>query len=148
MSGGFRDGEVRGVPDTGQDRTPRWEVQWFGYAGHFIASRWCYFHLATLVGPWLVSTVGDYHPPRSDYSVDAESPRKTIGWERDFETYVFRAGPTCHADGCDCGMPSLLDAEEVETHGAMTAGAATRNHYAMCEKYTTISANETEEETV
>jgi len=37
---------------------PESKWKWFGDAGHFICSQWCQFHLCTLVGKYLISTVG------------------------------------------------------------------------------------------
>jgi hypothetical protein len=47
-----------------------WE--WFGNAAHLIVSRDCRFHLATLVGPWLISTVGEYFPDERSREIHAE----------------------------------------------------------------------------
>lgn len=41
------------------------EWEWFGNAAHFICGRWCRFHLATKVGKYLISTVGEYVSPRN-----------------------------------------------------------------------------------
>lgn len=35
---------------------------WFGHAGHLIVAQWCRFHLCTLIGDIMVSTVGEYVP--------------------------------------------------------------------------------------
>ena len=45
-----------------------WE--WFGLSGHFIYAYRCRFHLCTKVGPWLVSTVGQYVPSYKPDSPD------------------------------------------------------------------------------
>ena len=42
---------------------PKEDWKWFGSPGHYICSRWCRFHLCTLVGQYIVSTIGEYvHP--------------------------------------------------------------------------------------
>lgn len=38
--------------------------KWYGQAAHLIVGQWCRFHMATEIGPWLVSTVGAYVHPR------------------------------------------------------------------------------------
>src|SRR5262245_20633370 len=94
-----------------------WE--WFGCAGHFICGQWCRFHLCTLVGEFLVSTVGEYvHPKHSNGSEADESrwlkanwPGEDIGYKRKYETMVFRAGERCKAKDCNCGLPSTEGSE-------------------------------------
>jgi len=76
----------------------RWK--WFGSSAHFICGRWCRFHLATLVGKYLISTVGEFvHPRNSGGSEEVESkwlaknfPGKDIGINTKYETMVFHAG--------------------------------------------------------
>jgi hypothetical protein len=53
-----------------------------GWAGHFIASRNCLFRRHTHVGPYCVSTVGDYYPAGGN-------EREKVGCNRFFETMVF-----------------------------------------------------------
>lgn len=127
---------------------PRDEWQWFGHAAHFICGRWCRFHLATQVGPWLVSTVGQYVHPRHGKGTEvgesawlAKNPNgEEIGFGRFYETMVFRAGEPCTAKDCGCGLPTLADASEQDSSGYNDAGAATRGHYAMCDKWAAVSA--------
>src|SRR5262245_46801635 len=87
--------------------------QWYGNAGHFICGRWCRFHLATRVGPWLVSTVGEFVHPRHGGGSEIEEarwlranwPGEDIGLDRKYETMVFRAGDPCETKDCGCGLP-------------------------------------------
>ena len=61
----------------------------FPYPGHFICADRCRFFRHTHVGRrWCVSTVGDLH-------LTPSGPREPVGWQRDYETYVFdlRADP-------------------------------------------------------
>lgn len=119
------------------------EWKWFGSPAHFICGRWCRFHLCTLVGPWLVSTVGEYiHPRHAQGSEQAESEYlvehpfgEEIGCNRLFETMVFRAGAPCTEEGCQCGLPELADAGELDSRGYNTRGDATKGHHAMCLKW-------------
>lgn len=116
--------------------------QWFGHAGHFICGQWCRFHLTTKVGPWLVSTVGEYvHPRHCNGNERAEAewliknPQgEEIGCGRFYETMVFRAGKPCEEPDCSCGLPSI-DGSEVDFSGYKNAGDATRGHAALCLKY-------------
>jgi len=118
-----------------------WE--WFGRPAHFICAQWCRFHMATLVGPWVVSTVGAYvHPRHGKGNERSESewlaenyPGEEIGHGRKFETMVFRAdGSRCDAEGCGCELPGI-DGHELDCNGYMTDGEATRGHTAMCRKW-------------
>lgn len=120
----------------------RGEWEWFGQAGHFICSRWCRFHLCTKVGPWLVSTVGEYvHPRHSGGREDAEAawlkrnwPGEDIGPNRKYETMVFLSGVPCASPDCGCGLPAI-DGSEVECVGYNTAKDARAGHLALCNKW-------------
>lgn len=137
----------------------RREWRWFGNAGHFICGHMCRFHLCTLVGPWLVSTVGQMWPSRTSCEVhaeihDAEWFAKNrhrrgddfdaaymerfgyyeIGYGRTFETMVFAAGTPCVDEDCACGLPTI-SGSELEANGYKKAGEATDGHYAMCERW-------------
>ena len=118
--------------------TTDWE--WFGSAGHFICGQWCRFHLTTKVGPWLISTVGEYvHPRHSGGSELKEDewlkenwPGEDIGCDRKYETMVFRAGEPCE---CGCGMPRIDGGEERNCAGYNDAKSAREGHIKMCENY-------------
>lgn len=139
---------------------PRDQWEWFGKAGHFICGQDCRFHLCTLVGPWLVSTVGEYLPDSSIWEIEAKFRGVTlegrgdarradymrkvgysqIGSGRTYETMVFPAGERCSAEGCGCGMPTASDWSERDERGYNDAAAATRGHYEMCEKWAVLPA--------
>ena len=131
----------------------RWE--WFGSPAHFICSLDCRFHMATLVGPWVVSTVGEYLPDSGSWDIYARSAGVTldgrgddrrgqflreVGWVeigagRKYETYVFRAtGERCKAPDCGCGLPEWTGSE-IDSEGYNERGDAQRGHVAMCEKW-------------
>lgn len=113
--------------------------KWYGTAAHFICGHYCRFHLATLVGDTLVSTVGQMVPPYEiqggDLTEDkwlAENPNgKEIGLNRFYETMTFKAGKPCRTDGCNCGLP-LTDGESIDFTGYNYSADATRGHYEMC----------------
>lgn len=107
--------------------------RWHGVAAHFICGYRCRFHLATEVGAWLVSTVGDL------YDTD-EGERRPLGCDADsfYETYVFHLGDApkrCEEPGCDCGLPEPTEWCEVYGKRSATRGAATREHLAACAEY-------------
>jgi hypothetical protein len=120
---------------------PEADWKWFGLAGHFICGRWCRFHLCTQVGDFLVSTVGMYvHPmngkghERAEAEWLAKNPNGAeIGYQRFYETMVFKAGKPCTADGCGCGQPGL-DSGELDGDGYNDVKAATIGHRMMCLK--------------
>ena len=107
----------------------KWE--WYGYPAHFICANDCRFRLATKVGKYIVSTVGDLH------YIHEKGKRQTLGAGDDsfFETCVFRAGSVCADNGCDCGEARILDGMEIDGIRAATAGEARKTHMEMCRKY-------------
>jgi hypothetical protein len=132
---------------------------WFGHAAHFICGRWCQFHMATQVGRYLVSTVGEYWPDRKVREIHAQvhdpdwllkNARlmgdefdaaymkrfgfETIGCDRKYETMVFKAGEPCTSKGCGCGLPTIDDSE-LDFVGSNDAKTATEGHRAMCRKW-------------
>jgi hypothetical protein len=120
---------------------PHSEWRWFGNAAHFICGRWCRFHMATQVGGYLISTLGEYVHPRHGGSEKAESEwlkenwtGEDIGCDRKYETMVFVAGKPCDAPDCGCGLPSI-SGDELDFRGYNRAAEATRGHMAMCEKF-------------
>ncbi len=143
--------------------TPREEWEWFGSAGHLIVASECRFHLCTLVGPWLVSTVGEWLPDSGSWHIYAETRGVTIegrgdarrsdflnkvgfieiGCGRLYETMVFRtSGERCSLPECDCEQPVVSDWSELDSDGYNLRGDAQRGHYAMCEKVAALAVGE------
>lgn len=109
---------------------PRAKWIWQGSPGHFIAAESCVFHLCTIVGPWIVSTVGEYHP--RGRGVEALGKPETIGFNRLYETMVFRAA-RCADPGCDAFHQESGTNEDFAP--ANTRAEATAAHMAMCTKW-------------
>lgn len=102
---------------------PKSEWYWCGYAGHFVGGARCRFHLSTIVGKYLVSTVGDYYPKTSE-------ARETIGLGRYFETMVFPC------DGLDEHLdPKITNFEHIDSFGYQDSKHAENGHHALCEKW-------------
>jgi hypothetical protein len=128
------------------------EWVWLGNAGHFICAQWCRFHLATIVGPWLVSTVGEYvHPRHSEGSEQKDSawwienwPGEDIGYNRKYETMVFHitSDKKCQVENCGCSTPADVDFSELDVDGYNLRGDAERGHLAMCMKWADIKPEE------
>lgn len=133
---------------------PRESWEWFGSPGHLIVAQDCRFHLCTLVGPWLVSTVGEWLPDSSSWDIFAHGveiegrgdARRAdflnkvgfveVGFGRKFETMVFRAtDERCTEAECECEMPIVRDWSELDSDGYNLRGDAQRGHYAMCERW-------------
>lgn len=104
---------------------PESEWIWQGHAGHPIVAAKCRFHLATRIGAFLISTVGEYHP-----TGQKTMERLGAGDESFYETFVFKAGGTM-----ECGCAVMADPCEVEGVRYATASKATEGHLAMCRKY-------------
>jgi len=102
--------------------------KWYGYAGHFIGGKKCAFHLATRVGSYLVSTVGDYRP-------DGQS-RETVGSgpEDFFETFVFE----CDGEDSD-GNPSIANWSSIDCKRYEDSLVAEQGHYEFCHRYAKVS---------
>lgn len=135
---------------------PQAEWEWFGSAAHLIVAAECRFHLATFIGPWLVSTVGEWLPDSSSWHIYADTRGVTlegrgdarradflnkvgfieIGMGRLYETMVFPVGTDrCEIPGCNCGMPDVVDWGELDSDAYNVRGDAQRGHYAMCERW-------------
>lgn len=135
---------------------PRNEWEWFGVASHLIVGSDCRFHLATHVGPWLVSTVGEWLPDSSTWDIYTNTRGVTlegrgdarradflkkvgfieIGAGRLYETMVFALGDErCAEPDCNCGQQLVADWGELDSDAYNNRRDAQRGHYAMCEKW-------------
>ena len=131
----------------------KWE--WFGRPGHFICAEDCRFHLCTLIGDHLVSTVGALLPDAPVREIKAECRgivlegrgdarlhdyMKKLGYDeigcgRKYETMVFKVtGKRCMAKGCACGLPEIIPSE-LDCEGYNDEGAAQVGHMVMCLKW-------------
>jgi hypothetical protein len=133
---------------------------WFGNVGHFICGHLCRFHMTTQVGKYLVSTVGEMWPDRGSREIharlhDAEwhaannhlkgdeydaaymkrFDYQEIGYNRKYETMVFKAGASCTSKTCGCGLP-MIDGGELDALTYNDAKAATEGHMKLVQKWT------------
>jgi len=118
---------------------PEKDWRWQGHAGHFICSPRCLFHLNTLVGNYIISTVGDYRP-----DMEKSEKAEEIGCNRLFETYVFEGHHSC---GCGCEARIPTEWCEIDSYCSNTAKKAREGHMEMCYKYAKMggASNESEE---
>lgn len=138
---------------------PKTNWKWFGHAGHLCVAQWCRFHLCTQVGGYLVSTVGEYWPPRAVREIHAKIHDvawfnancgllgdnfdsaymkrfgfEEIGFGRTYETMVFKAGTPCTDEKCGCGLPEI-DGSELDFRGYSSVKNATNGHHELCETW-------------
>jgi hypothetical protein len=111
------------------------KIKHYGYAGHFICSDSCRFHLTTSVGKYLVSTVGALFYPK-------DSKMQEVGCGRKFETFVFETNGICNVADCGCGLPNIIP-REIDGIGCNTAGEAQKNHEKMITKYSKRASTKT-----
>jgi hypothetical protein len=132
-------------------KIPQDQWKWFGTAGHFICGQWCRFHLATQVGGFLISTVGEFVHPRHGKGNEANEakwlkenwPGEEIGLNRKYETMVFKAGSVCSIPGCGCGLPEI-SGSEIDFSGYNVRGEAAAGHMTMCLKYAVLEEDNDE----
>jgi len=134
------------------------EWEWFGVSGHFICGLDCRFHLATLVGKYWISTVGEYLPDYQLREILAESRGivlegsgdhrlsdylekigyEDVGFGRKYETMVFPllTDARCDNEECCCGQPIDIDfSEELFVRGYLRRGEATLGHMETCRNF-------------
>lgn len=99
---------------------------WQGRPAHFICAAECAFRLCTVVGEYIVSSVGAMDSGKKDGKF------REIGCGRKFETFVFKRGQIC--TDCDCGE-YRIDGSEIDSVGANSDAECRANHMAMCHKY-------------
>lgn len=106
---------------------PRETWRWQGSPGHFILGDRCVYHLNTVVGPWLVSTVGELRDAwRDDF--------RPVGHDRMFETMVFRAGSPCTEDA-GCGEVHIASPECLAMRAANNRREAEAAHLEVCDAW-------------
>lgn len=117
-------------------RIPTEDWVWDGHAAHLIVGSRCQFHLATRVGDYQISTVGEYLPESNrntdggEYGGKEYARFETVGAGRLFETYVFRCGGP--------GFGTVDEFLEVDSLAANDHDSATRNHMELCRKYAVL----------
>ena len=132
---------------------------WMPHPAHLCVSHMCRFHLSTYVGKYIVSTVGEYSPPRSVKEITARIKdldwheknnhlkgeeyeyaylRKfgfdEIGMSRTYETMVFKAVKSLHS--CCPYIPE--SGSEVDFKGYKNSQDAYAGHLKLCKKWSKI----------
>lgn len=121
------------------------KIKNFGHPAHFICGNNCRFHLATQVGDYLISTVGelvfDSSVKKVLDKVRDDREFEEIGFGRTYETMVFRAGEKCEAEGCNCGLP-VIDGSELDFLGYNDADSANKGHQRLVAKWLRKQVNQ------
>jgi hypothetical protein len=104
---------------------------WQGHAAHFCASSSCLFRMATRVGDYIISTVGEYWPDGAE-----KMERIGAGDKSFYETFVFPAGKEI-----ECGCTAVASLSEMEGVRYATAREAQEGHMDMCRKYARRKTN-------
>ncbi len=129
-------------------KIPKEKWIWMPHPAHFRMAKDCQFFLATKVGKYIVSTVGELFPDAPVREIFAESRKVTlegkgdarmydymkkigfgdIGYERKYETMVFCA-KKMPAGECNVCPFRIIVQKEVDMMGYKTAKDAFKGHY-------------------
>jgi|SRR6266853_2466893 len=125
---------------------------WMPHAAHFICGNDCRFHLATYVGDYIVSTVGEYLPDSEVREIIASVKKiklegrgdirladfmkkcgyQDLGVDRKYETMVFKGRKQ---DKHKCCPYRIEDYTEIDCNGYNKAEDAYKGHLELCEKW-------------
>lgn len=97
---------------------------WMPHAAHFISYFNCQFRLATYVGGYIVSTLGEFKENPSGKNLP-------LGASRTYETMVFKAKKSNN----DCCPYVPRELKHVDFEGYNDAGAAYKGHMKLCSKW-------------
>ena len=110
---------------------PVYKWKWQGHPGHFISANKCMFRMSTVVGKYLISTIGEYYPNLGNTRGE-EVVREPIGYDGQYyETYIFTVGES----EMECGCAQVSDWCEIDGKRTSTAKEANLTHMEMCYKY-------------
>ena len=107
---------------------------WLPHAAHLCVGNYCRFHIATEVGGYIVSTVGEYVPDSIMHKIRGKDRTgfEDIGWGRKYQTMVFKSQvvtqPTCCPFRQDEGG-------ELDMVGYNDPAEAMAGHMRLCRKW-------------
>ena len=129
---------------------------WMPHVAHFCCGDRCQFRLATYVGKYIVSTVGDWWPSRSsreihakvydkewlyinehlkgddfDYAYLKEFGYTDVGCDRKYETMVFKAKKSKQ----NCCPWEMKSCENLDMDGYNLPTDARKGHMRLCDKW-------------
>lgn len=102
---------------------------WMGHGTHFVGRSKCGLRLATYVGSYIVSTVGEYAPGEVWIELNGCGPGDDPMF---YETLVWEAVEAPDDRTC---CPYRIEGNEIERMYYETASEATAGHMAFCEKW-------------
>ncbi len=103
--------------------------KWFGSPAHCVIGKECIFHLATDVGKYLVSTIGEYKVGNEILPLSGSALNEGKGYK--YETHVFLIEGRCE---CGCGLPQH-NGESLDGRYLETAKEANQTHLEFCYKW-------------
>lgn len=130
---------------------------WMPHPAHFICAQDCRFFMATKVGDYIISTVGEYFPDAPIREIFAQSRNKPLegmgdarradymkkigfeelhygGWL--YETMVFKAK---ESEGCKACAFVIDSGNNLDEEWYKKPEEAVAGHYKMCEKYSKLT---------
>jgi hypothetical protein len=131
---------------------------WMPHAAHLVVANRCLFHLATCVGNYIVSTVGEYLPDETAREIHCQSlgivlngkgdERRAdflekvgyveVGLGRKYETMVF---PAKKSDE-QCCPYEAASWNELDLRGYNDPGEAYQGHLEICQRYSEMELPE------
>lgn len=102
---------------------------WLPHPAHFVGAFRCDFRLATVVGDFIISTVGEYR-----FSADKKISK--IGPDRFYETMVFFK-KDYNLENCGC-YKFEIDGDCIELDGYDKCDEAMSGHNKICRKYSML----------
>ena len=116
------------------------EYQSWDRPSHFISAPDCQFGHTTLVGKYVISSVGEMplHNSFRDLgtSLSPDGKFMYIGNGRIYETMVFEwSGELCQEEKCNCGKAMIKNGREFAMRGAMTREQCLENHDELIEVF-------------
>lgn len=134
---------------------------WMPHPAHFICSHDCKFVMATKVGKYIVSTVGEYFPdaPIREINVECRGIKlegkgdarranymqklgfEDIGYNRKYETMVFKAQSFKKKYPKEteiCCPFAIIVSKNTDSNGYNKASDAFKGHYKMCDKWSKL----------
>lgn len=138
---------------------------WMPHPAHYICARDCKFFLATKIGDYIISTIGEYWPDSQIRKIHAEihDPKwweenkhekgdsfdykyakhfgfDDIGAGRKYETMVFKAIPSSEKGPTHCkACPFQIESgDNCDGDGYNDPKEAFEGHYKLCEKYSML----------
>lgn len=107
---------------------------WMPHAAHFVGADSCIFRMATYVGGYIVSTVGEYRP---------HGVVQMIGADRKYETMVFKARKSKEPGHCEVCPWFIHDAgNNLDFDAYNEPKDAFAGHMKLCKRWATRGITE------